>query len=225
MATKEHKERRKTDGTKVAAVGQAFQLLCRNHRYGGQNKTSRLLLASCLRNGRTRFGLRREAQRHAALGAREMSESAKVIVRSKAVSRLSPCHRSPKRQTSSYAIGFLQSSFPVPPLRDSLDFPVRCSRSLPAANPTTEFRLASLPFGNSDLESQRDSGLQPRVARHELPWENRPQNPQPQRGCGVLKTNNTRSCSDWGRSGFIWDDLLWFVLPTYSRKVLKLSFP
>ena len=27
------------------------------------------------------------------------------------------------------------------------------------------------PFGNSGAESQRDSGQQPRVARHELPWE------------------------------------------------------
>jgi len=87
--------------------------LWRNHRYGGQNKTSRALLASCLWNRRAHFGLRREAQRHAALGAREMLEPAKVIVRSKAVSRLSPCHRSPKRQTSSYAIRFLQSTLKI----------------------------------------------------------------------------------------------------------------
>ena len=28
-----------------------------------------------------------------------------------------------------------------------------------------------MPFAHSNEESQRDSGLQPRVARHELPWE------------------------------------------------------
>ena len=31
--------------------------------------------------------------------------------------------------------------------------------------------LALMPFGNSNAESQRDSGLKPRVARNELPWE------------------------------------------------------
>ena len=31
--------------------------------------------------------------------------------------------------------------------------------------------LTLMPFGNSNEESQRDSGLQPRVARNELPWE------------------------------------------------------
>ena len=35
--------------------------------------------------------------------------------------------------------------------------------------------FSQTPFGYSDAESQRDSGLQPRVARNELPWENRPQ--------------------------------------------------
>ena len=34
--------------------------------------------------------------------------------------------------------------------------------------------LALMPFGNSNEESQRDSGLQPRVARNELPWETGP---------------------------------------------------
>ena len=32
-----------------------------------------------------------------------------------------------------------------------------------------------MPFGNSNDESQRDSGLKPRVARNELPWERGPQ--------------------------------------------------
>ena len=32
-------------------------------------------------------------------------------------------------------------------------------------------------------ESRRDSSLQPRVARHELPWVTRFIFPQPQRGC------------------------------------------
>ncbi len=32
-----------------------------------------------------------------------------------------------------------------------------------------------MPFGNSNDESQRDSGLQPRVARNEQPWESGPQ--------------------------------------------------
>src|SRR5579872_3539311 len=32
-------------------------------------------------------------------------------------------------------------------------------------------------------ESQRDSGLQPKVARHELPWEDQPILHQPRRGC------------------------------------------
>ena len=31
-----------------------------------------------------------------------------------------------------------------------------------------------IPCGNSHAESQRDSGLQPRVARNELPWESGP---------------------------------------------------
>ena len=33
--------------------------------------------------------------------------------------------------------------------------------------------------GNSSAESQRDSGLQPRVARNELPWESRPKTHNP----------------------------------------------
>jgi len=32
--------------------------------------------------------------------------------------------------------------------------------------------LALMPFGNSGLESQRDSIIQPRVATKELPWVN-----------------------------------------------------
>src|SRR6266511_527877 len=32
-------------------------------------------------------------------------------------------------------------------------------------------------------KSQRDFALQPKVARHELPWVNRATNPKPQRGC------------------------------------------
>ena len=32
-----------------------------------------------------------------------------------------------------------------------------------------------MPFGNSRVESQRDSGAKPRVARHALPWETAPQ--------------------------------------------------
>ena len=38
---------------------------------------------------------------------------------------------------------------------------------------------ASMRFGNSRTESQRDSGLKPRVARNELPWDiaARPNNP------------------------------------------------
>ena len=34
--------------------------------------------------------------------------------------------------------------------------------------------LALMPFGNSELESQRDSIVQPRVATEELPWVNAP---------------------------------------------------
>src|SRR6185295_2468290 len=33
------------------------------------------------------------------------------------------------------------------------------------------------------VESQRDSVIKPRVARNELPWEERKNNSQPQRGC------------------------------------------
>ena len=38
-------------------------------------------------------------------------------------------------------------------------------------------------------ESQRDSIIQPRVARHELPWVNREKNFQPQRGCINIAPN------------------------------------
>ena len=34
-------------------------------------------------------------------------------------------------------------------------------------------------FGNSDSESQRDSGSKPRVARNELPWETASQDNNP----------------------------------------------
>ena len=37
------------------------------------------------------------------------------------------------------------------------------------------------------FESQRDSVLQPRVARHELPWVNQSNPPQPQRGCACRR--------------------------------------
>ena len=36
-----------------------------------------------------------------------------------------------------------------------------------------------MPFGYCTAESQRDSGLQPRVARNELPWESRPDTDNP----------------------------------------------
>src|SRR5262245_16583446 len=32
-------------------------------------------------------------------------------------------------------------------------------------------KLDQMPCGNSEVESQRDSGLKPRHARNELPWE------------------------------------------------------
>ena len=38
---------------------------------------------------------------------------------------------------------------------------------------------APAPFGDSIAESQRDSGLQPRVARNELPWESGLKTPNP----------------------------------------------
>ncbi len=41
-----------------------------------------------------------------------------------------------------------------------------------------------MPFGNSEDESQRDSGTKPRVARNELPWVAVRNGFQPQRGCG-----------------------------------------
>jgi len=40
------------------------------------------------------------------------------------------------------------------------------------AHPLTPLTL--MPFGNSELESQRDSIVQPRVATEELPWVNAP---------------------------------------------------
>ena len=62
------------------------------------------------------------------------------------------------------------------------------------------FGLDLMPCGNSNEESQRDSGLQPRVARNELPWEGvhdsatptglRPDGrgvPQPRWGCRELR--------------------------------------
>ena len=41
------------------------------------------------------------------------------------------------------------------------------------------YPLDLMPFGNSNEESQRDSGLQPRVARNELPWESGPKYDNP----------------------------------------------
>src|SRR5438093_542019 len=43
-------------------------------------------------------------------------------------------------------------------------------------------------------ESQRDSVSKPRVARNELPWEQRAREIQPQRGCGPGGTADFRSC-------------------------------
>ena len=39
--------------------------------------------------------------------------------------------------------------------------------------------LNLMPFGNSNAESQRDSGSKPRVARNELPWESVPNDNNP----------------------------------------------
>jgi hypothetical protein len=47
-----------------------------------------------------------------------------------------------------------------------------CSRLFP--NHYEISRLNLMPFGNSELESQRDSIVQPRVATEELPWVNAP---------------------------------------------------
>jgi len=47
---------------------------------------------------RRHFGLRREAEHHTAFGPRgKFADVRKPFVRAKAVSRLPPCHRSPKR--------------------------------------------------------------------------------------------------------------------------------
>src|SRR5580692_2693479 len=43
----------------------------------------------------------------------------------------------------------------------------------------------------SSQESQRDSIIQPRVARNELPWVTSPQNPLPHRGCIVARPNDS----------------------------------
>ena len=50
-------------------------------------------------------------------------------------------------------------------------------------------------------ESQRDSGLQPRVARHALPWVNRSNPPQPQRGCACHRAPIRRNPG--GVGGFV----------------------
>jgi hypothetical protein len=42
-----------------------------------------------------------------------------------------------------------------------------------------------MPFGNSGLESQRDSIVQPRVATKELPWVNAPTMTYPNGGMAL----------------------------------------
>ena len=66
-----------------------------------------------------------------------------------------------------------QSSVP-PPARDPLAVPAADDGpSLPASpGGMRHGGVAIVPSGKSTAESQRDSGLQPRVARNELPWEN-----------------------------------------------------
>jgi hypothetical protein len=45
------------------------------------------------------------------------------------------------------------------------------------------FHGRNFPWSAACFQSQRDCVYQPRVARHELPWEIRPDPHQPQRGC------------------------------------------
>ena len=49
-----------------------------------------------------------------------------------------------------------------------------CGYSRPISNHHEIFGLNLMPFGNSELESKRDSIVQPRVATEELPWVNAP---------------------------------------------------
>src|SRR5947199_5079051 len=47
-------------------------------------------------------------------------------------------------------------------------------------------------------QSQRDCVFQPRVARHELPWENDVNAYQPQRGCGQWARSNIAAATPLG---------------------------
>ena len=69
------------------------------------------------------------------------------------------------------------------------------------------------PFGYSHEESQRDSGLQPRVARNELPWESGPQTHNPN---GVA--------ARWGRRDTIPLGLKTFLMPTQGSSSLVSVF-
>ena len=59
--------------------------------------------------------------------------------------------------------------------------------------------LNLMPFGNSNAESQRDSGSKPRVARNELPWENAPQTDNPN---GVAARHRKRDTTPLGLKTF-----------------------
>ena len=57
---------------------------------------------------------------------------------------------------------------------------------------------ASFDRHDFPLESQRDSGSKPRVARNELPWVNGKQIPQPQRGCDPKATRHPTGHNPFG---------------------------
>jgi hypothetical protein len=52
-----------------------------------------------------------------------------------------------------------------------------------------------MPFGNSGVESQRDSGSKPKVARNELPWVSRPKATNPN---GVAARSGKRDATPLG---------------------------
>jgi hypothetical protein len=59
--------------------------------------------------------------------------------------------------------------------------------------------LSLMPSKNSQVESQRDSGSKPRVARHELPWENAPLTDNPN---GVAARQHKRDTTPLGLKTF-----------------------
>ncbi len=83
---------------------------------------------------------------------------------------------------------------------------------VPIYTPLAEARLGLRPFGHTNPESQRDSGSKPKVARHELPWENAPGTDNPN---GVAAWWRTKSLCNFPARFFLFS--LLFLAATFSH--------